>query len=85
MPLVSAPCSPACRGERLARATSGPDGSVVRPSGEAEGIRPAADACEEMMLGVSHKFFCFDIPGVSHKFFCFDIPNIPPIDHALWD
>jgi hypothetical protein len=38
VPLVSKPCSFACRAERLARARSCPNGLVVRPSGKAQGI-----------------------------------------------
>ena len=37
--------------ERLAWAGAGPDGSVVGPPGEAEGVGPAADPGEEMTLG----------------------------------
>jgi hypothetical protein len=39
--------------ERLAGARSGPDGPVVGPSGETEGVGPDADACEEVALGVT--------------------------------
>lgn len=42
---------PARDTERLARAGSGPNGSVVGPSGETEGVGPSADAREEMALG----------------------------------
>src|SRR6185312_2896721 len=34
MPLVSKPLSFACRAERLARTTAGPDGSIVGPSSQ---------------------------------------------------
>jgi hypothetical protein len=37
--------------ERLAGAASGPDGAIVRPSGEPKGVGPAANAGEEMALG----------------------------------
>lgn len=37
----------------MARARSGPHGSIVRPSGVAEGKRPDTDAGEGMNLGVS--------------------------------
>ena len=40
----------ACGAERLARAASRPDGSVVGPSGLAQGIPPDADPCEEVAL-----------------------------------
>jgi len=36
--------------EGLAWARSGPDGAVVGPPGEAEGVGPSGDACEEMAL-----------------------------------
>jgi len=39
--------------ERLAGATAGPDVGVIRDAREAEGIRPAADAPEEMPLSRS--------------------------------
>jgi hypothetical protein len=39
--------------ERLTGTTPGPDGSLVRPSGEAQGVAPSADAGEEMALGKS--------------------------------
>jgi hypothetical protein len=61
MPLVSKPASFACRAERLARATSGPDWFVVGPACEPEGIGPAADSGEEMALGVSAEFGRDDI------------------------
>jgi len=40
-----------CDRERLARARACPNGAVVRPSGETEGIAPPSDACEEVALG----------------------------------
>jgi hypothetical protein len=46
--------------EGLARAGACPDGAVFRPAGEAEGERPAADACEEVCLGVFREFMWFD-------------------------
>jgi hypothetical protein len=39
--------------KRLTRAGAGPDGTVVGPSGEAQREAPAADAGEEMALGVA--------------------------------
>ncbi len=39
------------RGEGLAGAGAGPDGPVVWPAGEAEGIGPGSNAGEEMTLG----------------------------------
>jgi hypothetical protein len=41
---------PGC-GERLAWAASGPDGAVIGPSCETEGVAPDPDACKEMALG----------------------------------
>lgn len=41
--------------EWLAGAASGPDGPVVRPSGEAQGVTPHPDAGEEVALRVSDK------------------------------
>jgi hypothetical protein len=44
-------------GEGLAGATPGPDRPVVGPPGEAEGVAPDSDACEEMRLSrCSHVF-----------------------------
>jgi hypothetical protein len=54
VPLVSKPCSFACRGERLARATSGPQGLVISVSGESSGVAPDPDSGKEVTLGVSH-------------------------------
>jgi hypothetical protein len=61
MPLVSKPISFACRGERLARATSSPDGAVVAPSCPSQGVGPNADAGKEMALCESGKVAWFDI------------------------
>jgi hypothetical protein len=36
--------------KRLTRTGAGPDGSIVGPSGEPEGVGPSADAGEEMAL-----------------------------------
>jgi hypothetical protein len=38
------------RTERLAGARAGPGGTVIGPSGEAKGVGPSAQACEEMAL-----------------------------------
>jgi hypothetical protein len=53
VPLVSLPCSSACRAERLARAGSRPDVAVVGPTGKPQRVAPASDACEEVALSVS--------------------------------
>jgi hypothetical protein len=42
-----------CGGEGLARAGACPDGTVVWPSGEAEGVAPHSDAGEEVALGIA--------------------------------
>jgi len=65
VPLVIKPFSFACRAERLAWAGSGPDGSVVRPSGEPERVGPDSDPGEEVDLGESHKVGWSDVPDVS--------------------
>jgi hypothetical protein len=56
VPLVSEPAAFACRAERLARARAGPDLPVVWPSSPSKGVRPDADAGEEVTLGVLPKF-----------------------------
>jgi hypothetical protein len=61
VPLVSKPFSFACRAERLAGATAGPNGSIIRPSGAAQGVAPDPNACEEVALGIPGKFRGFDI------------------------
>src|SRR3954471_12390147 len=48
VPLVSSPFSFACRAERLARATSGPDWSVVWPSGASQSVAPNSDPGKEV-------------------------------------
>jgi hypothetical protein len=53
VPLVSKPFSFACRAERLARATSCPDGLVVGPSSQSKGVAPSADAGKEVALCVA--------------------------------
>jgi hypothetical protein len=61
VPLVINPSAFACRAERLARTTAGPDRSVVGPSGLAQGVAPDPNACEKVALGVSHKVGWKDI------------------------
>jgi hypothetical protein len=51
VPWIVCTGSLACDRERLARAAPRPDGAVVWPPGEAEGVGPAPDACEEVALG----------------------------------
>jgi hypothetical protein len=50
VPWIVCPKSLPGGAERLARAGSGPDFSVVGPSGETEGVRPSANAGEEVGL-----------------------------------
>jgi hypothetical protein len=61
VPLVIKPRSFACRGERLARAGSGPDRSVLWPSGELQCKAPAANAGEEVALSESGEFAWLDV------------------------
>jgi hypothetical protein len=61
VPLISKPFSFACRGVRLARATSGPTGSIIGPTSESEGVAPSSDSGEEVTLGVSCKIAWLDI------------------------
>lgn len=56
-----------------AGAASSPNRSVWRPSGELEGERPAADACEKMGLGVAFEVFRLDFGDAAF------------IDVAGWD
>lgn len=53
MPLVSSPSSFACRAERLAGTTPGPDWFVVPPSCESKRVAPDSDAREKMTLRIS--------------------------------
>jgi hypothetical protein len=61
VPLVSKPFCWACAGERLAWATSGPYRSVVSPTSSSKSVRPDADACKEMALGVPTEVIGRDI------------------------
>ena len=51
MPLVSKPIALACRAERLAWARGCPNTSVITPSSTSQGVRPGADAGEQVDLG----------------------------------
>jgi hypothetical protein len=55
VPLVSKPIAFACRAERLAGATSSPDGSIIWPSCAAQRVRPDSNSGEEVALGESSK------------------------------
>jgi hypothetical protein len=61
MPLVLKPSALACDAERLARARTSPNGSIVRPSGKTKGVAPDADSCEKMALRVSAELVGSDI------------------------
>jgi hypothetical protein len=76
VPLVSKPASFACRGERLARAGSGPHGAVVGPSGEAQRGGPDSDAAEEMALTIPGKVGWSDVLDAS-------LIHVSRRDHAL--
>jgi hypothetical protein len=53
VPLVSKTSSFACRAERLARAGTGPNRSIIWPSGAAKGVGPHTDSGEKVALCVS--------------------------------
>jgi hypothetical protein len=48
-------------GEGLAGAAPGPDGPVVGPAGESEGVGPGAEAGEGVELGSAHKVICAEV------------------------
>jgi hypothetical protein len=58
--IVGAIAFPSAR-EGLTGTGARPDGSVVRPAGESEGVAPSPDAGEEVTLSVGHKVGCLDI------------------------
>jgi hypothetical protein len=64
VPLVSSPRSAACRAERLARAGSRPNGTVVWPSRKPQGKAPSADTGEEVALCVSSQLIWPDVSYV---------------------
>src|SRR5690606_39676632 len=51
----------ACRGERLARAASGPDWPIVAPPCQAESMRPDSDTGEEVALSIASQVIWPDI------------------------
>lgn len=61
VPLVSKPSSFARRGERLARAGSGPQGHCGGDAGKLEGSAPPSDTGEEVALCESKEFIGTDI------------------------
>jgi len=56
VPLVIKPASCTCRAERLARAASCPNRTVVGPACGSQGVGPDPDACEEVALGELSQF-----------------------------
>jgi hypothetical protein len=64
VPLVSKPTASACRAERLAGATAGPDGPVVSPSGVSQRVAPDADPGEEMALNVAPEVVWLNVTKV---------------------
>jgi hypothetical protein len=68
MPMVTAAFLRSGGREGLTGATACPYGSVVRPSGESKGKRPATNSGEEMALGVSLKVGgveCLDVSFIN--------------------
>lgn len=64
VPLVIKPSALACRAERLARTGTGPNRSVVWPSGAPKGVGPDANAREEVALRVPSNIVWVDIPNI---------------------
>jgi hypothetical protein len=60
MAFVGNAASCPCDAERLAGARACPNGPVVRPLGEAQGVTPDADSGKEMALGI-----VFDVIGLN--------------------
>lgn len=61
VPLVVKPATCASHAERLAGTRAGPHSAVVGPAGEAQGVRPNADAGEEVALSVAAKVVGSDV------------------------
>jgi hypothetical protein len=76
--IIIKPLPFACFREGWTRATSGPHWTVVGPSGLPQSEAPESSPGEEMTLGVSHKFACFDF---------IDVPtnNLPISDGSRLD
>lgn len=80
VPLVSKPSSLACRAERLARTGTGPNRSIVAPTGTPERKGPHADAGKKMALGEVLQVgwvYIFNTPGVNHA-----VGNVPGCDQV---
>jgi hypothetical protein len=66
---VIKPLAFACRREGRAGATSCPTRSIIRPSGESQGIRPNSDTCEEVALRKSFEVCWLDLFNASLIYF----------------
>jgi hypothetical protein len=69
VPLISNPIASACVAERLAGARARPNSAMVRPPSAAQGVRPDADAGEEVALGESLEVvwsYILDAPFIDH-------------------
>jgi len=69
VPLVSKPSALACRAERLARTGTGPNRSIVAPTGTPERKGPDADTGKKMALRELAEIvwlYIFNAPGVDH-------------------
>jgi hypothetical protein len=73
VPLVIKPSAFACRAERLARTGTGPNRSVIAPSGRSQGMAPNANTGKEVALGKTAQ-----VAGV-------DIFNTPFVNNAGGD
>lgn len=51
--------------ERLARARSGPNGAIVRPSRHSQRVRPKTDSSEEMTLPIPAQIVGSNVPDIS--------------------
>jgi hypothetical protein len=56
VPLIINPASATCAAERLARAASRPNRTVIGPTCGSQGVGPDADPCEEVALGEGSEF-----------------------------
>lgn len=63
MPLIIKPKFSACFAERLARARTGPNSSIVIPSGGTKGVGPDADSGKEVALRVAFEVIRRYIPN----------------------
>jgi hypothetical protein len=61
MALITEATFTSCRGEGLTGTRACPDGSIIGPAGEPEGVGPDSDAGEEVVLGESPQVICSNI------------------------